>query len=63
MVINDKNMARYDVITTPDYHIAGHCCFCRNNDYYRNLCFKIRIGSQKLQMRNLCPWMKENGLV
>lgn len=27
MVINDKNMARYDVITTHNYHIAGHCCF------------------------------------
>ena len=48
VVINDKNMARYDVITTHNYHIAGHCCFCRNNDYYRNLCFKIKDWKSKI---------------
>ena len=30
------------------YHIAGHCCFCRNNDYYRNLCFKIKDWKSKI---------------
>lgn len=41
MVINENNLTKYDVVTTHNYHIAGHCCFCRNNEYYRNLCFKI----------------------
>ena len=48
MIINDSNMDRYDVITTHNYHIAAHCCFCRNNDYYRNLCFKIKDWKKKI---------------
>ena len=48
MVINENNLAKYDVVTTHNYHIAGHCCFCRNNDYYRNLCFKIKDWQQKV---------------
>mgnify|MGYP000812148766 CR=1 FL=1 len=48
MVINDTILNKYDVITTHNYHIAGHCCFCRNNVYYRNLCFKIKNWKQKI---------------
>lgn len=48
MIINDITLNKYDVITTHNYHIAGHCCFCRNNDYYRNLCFKIKNWKQKI---------------
>lgn len=48
MVINNANLDKYDVITTHNYHIAGHCCFCRNNRYYRNLCFKIQDWEQKI---------------
>lgn len=46
MIINDDMLEKYDVITTHNYHIAGHCCFCRNNDYYRNLCYKIKNWKQ-----------------
>lgn len=48
MIINDSNMDRYDVLTSHNYHIAAHCCFCRNNDYYRNLCFKIVDWKRKI---------------
>lgn len=48
LVVNDKNLERYDVVTTHNYHIAAHCCFCRNNDYYRNLCFRIESWKQKI---------------
>lgn len=48
MVINNANLKKYDVITTHNYHIAGHCCFCRNNGYYRNLCFKIKNWENKI---------------
>ena len=41
ILINDKNLKRYNLITTHNYHIAGHCTFMRNNEYYRNLCLKI----------------------
>lgn len=41
MFVNDANLKKYDVLTTHNYHIAGHFTLCRNNDYYRNLCFKI----------------------
>lgn len=52
MIINDANLDKYNVITTHNYHIAGHCCFCRNNEYYRNLCFKIKNWKEKLQNEN-----------
>lgn len=70
MVINDINLEQYDVITTHNYHIAGHCCFCRNNEYYRNLCFKIKNWKEKLENENplaldegewsdlVCPYIK-----
>lgn len=48
IVINNANLDKYDVLTTHNYHIAGHCCFCRNNGYYRNLCFKIKNWEQKI---------------
>ena len=48
MVINESNLEKYDVLTTHNYHLAGHCCFFRNNDYYRNLCFKIKDWREKI---------------
>lgn len=48
IIINDTILNKYDVITTHNYHIAGHCCFCRNNEYYRKLCFKIKNWKQKI---------------
>jgi len=61
MVINDANLNKYDVITTHNYHIAGHSCFCRNNEYYRNLCFKIKdwerkITNEKALSIDECEW-------
>ena len=40
--INDTTLTKYDIITTHAYRIAGHLCIVRNNDYYRNLCLKIK---------------------
>lgn len=42
MVVNDKHLKRYDVITTHNYHIAGHFTLVRNNEKYRTLCFGIK---------------------
>lgn len=42
MVVNEKNLTKYDLITTHNYHIAGHFTLCRNNEHYRNLCFKLK---------------------
>lgn len=70
MIINDIILNKYDVITTHNYHIAGHCCFCRNNEYYRNLCFKIKDWKQKIMTKKamsidegewsdlVCPYIK-----
>lgn len=49
MIINNANLAKYDLITTHDYHIAGHFTLIRNNDYYRNLCFSIKNWKQLLE--------------
>lgn len=48
LVVNEKNLKRYNLITTHNYHIAGHFTLCRNNDYYRNLCFKIKEWETRL---------------
>lgn len=48
MVINDKNLSKYDLLTTHCYHIAGHLTVIKNNDFYRNLCFKIDNWAKKL---------------
>lgn len=48
MLVNEKNLAKYDLLTTHNYHIAGHFTLCRNNDHYRNLCFKIKNWRQGL---------------
>lgn len=42
MLVNDKMLTKYDFITTHAYRVAGHFTLCRNNEYYRNLCFKIK---------------------
>lgn len=41
-IVNDTMLDKYDLITTHNYHIAGHFCLCRNNEYYKNACFKIK---------------------
>lgn len=75
MMLNESNLNHYDVITTHNYHIAGHCCFFRNTEYYRNLCFNIKDWKQKLidekplSMDELdfsyqvMPWLKNIGRI
>lgn len=41
ILLNERTLERYDLLTTHCYHIAGHFTVLRNNDFYRNLCFKI----------------------
>lgn len=48
MVAGNENLSRYDLITTHCYHIAGHLTIIRNNDYYRNLCFRIENWREKI---------------
>lgn len=48
IIVNDKTLSKYDVITTQNYHLAGHFTIIRNNDYYNNLCFKIPDWETKL---------------
>lgn len=47
-ILNDQILEQYDVVTTHNYHIAAHCCFCRNNEYYRNLCFQIKEWKEQI---------------
>lgn len=48
ILINEKNLRQYNLITTHNYHIAGHCTFMRNNEYYRTLCLKIADWQDRL---------------
>lgn len=48
MIINDRNLRKYDVITTHDYHIAGHCTIIRNSAKWTKLCFKIHNWKRRL---------------
>ncbi|MDE5561689.1 MAG: hypothetical protein K2J00_07840 [Bacteroidaceae bacterium] len=48
MLLNERNLKRYDLLTTHCYHIAGHFTVLRNNDYYRELCFKIGSWETRL---------------
>ena len=41
MLVNEHNLTKYDLVTTHNYHIAGHCTFMRNTDYFRKLCLQI----------------------
>ena len=47
-IFSDRNLARYDLLTTHNYHIAGHFTFMRNNDYYRKKCLSIKDWSERL---------------
>lgn len=49
MIVNEENLNRYELITTHNYHIAGHFTICRNNEKWRNMCFKIPDWKSKLQ--------------
>ena len=42
MLINDDMLDKYDLITSHSNRVAGHFTIVRNNDYYQNLCFKIK---------------------
>lgn len=48
ILINEQNLKRYNLITTHNYHIAGHCTFMRNNEYYRTLCLRIKDWQVRL---------------
>lgn len=48
IIINNHNLKKYDLITTHSYHIAGHFTICRNNDYYKHLCFRIKNWQTRL---------------
>lgn len=48
MLINDRSLRRYNLITTHNYHIAGHCTFMRNNEHYRKLCLNIADWQTRL---------------
>lgn len=75
IIVNEKNMNQYDVLTTHNYHIAGHCCFFRNTEYYRNLCFQIKDWKQKITNEKplsideidfsyqVMPWLKVIGRI
>ena len=62
MIINDSNMDRYDVITTHNYHIAAHCCFCRKTTIIAIFVLRLQIGRGKLQMKRPCLLTRVNGL-
>lgn len=47
-LLSEYNLSKYDLLTTHNYHIAGHFTVLRNNDYYRNLCFKIPDWQNRL---------------
>lgn len=48
ILINDRSLETNDLLTTHDYHIAGHCTFMRNNDYYCRLCLGIKDWRKRL---------------
>lgn len=48
MVVNEKNLDKYELITTHNYHIAGHFTICQNNEHWRTLCFKIKKWQKRL---------------
>ncbi len=48
MLVNDDILKRYELITTHNYHIAGHFTLCKNNEYYRTLCLKIKDWETRL---------------
>lgn len=48
VLLNEENLARFDLITTQDYHLAGHFSVFRNNEYFRNACFGIPDWKNKL---------------
>ena len=48
MLLGERNLRRYNLITTHNYHIAGHCTFMRNTDKFLNLCKKISNWQNRL---------------
>jgi hypothetical protein len=52
VLINDKNLRKYDLLTTHSYHIAGHFTIMRNNLKYRNLGLNIENWKELLINEN-----------
>lgn len=48
---DDNVLDQYDVLSTHFDRLSGHLAIIRNNEYYRNLCFRIRNWRKEL----LCP--------
>jgi hypothetical protein len=58
IIVNDKTLGRYELLTTHNYHIAGHFTLCKNNEYWRTLCFKIKNWETRL-IDNQCYALDE----
>lgn len=41
LVINDKNLSKYNLITTHSYHVGGHFTVVRRESLYTSLCLQI----------------------
>ena len=48
MLVNDRNLAKYDVITSHSYHIAGHFTLVRNIEKLNTLCLRINDWAERL---------------
>lgn len=53
IIVNERNLKRYDVISTHADRISGHFALIRNNEKYRNLCFKIPDWKAKLESQEM----------
>lgn len=53
MIVNERNLKRYDVISTHADRISGHFALIRNNEKYCNLCFKIPEWQAKLESQEM----------
>lgn len=47
-LVNERNLKKYDLLTTHSYHIAGHFTICRNIKRYNELCFKYLYWKEML---------------
>lgn len=41
LIVNEKNLRKYDLLTTHCYHVGGHFTVIRKNSKYTFLCFRI----------------------
>lgn len=52
MLVNEEYLDKYELLTTHNYHLAGHFTICRNNEKWRNMCLQIPEWKSKLQNEN-----------